>query len=296
MALEITVGPPQLAINEGNVVLVTEPDGQIVNSGDKGLYFFDTRLINSWQISANGVPWNLLNSGSITHYATHIFLVNGRIPTEKGEIPRHSIGLSIGRSLGGGMHEDLDLTNYGPQPVRFNLEIAVRCDFADIFEVKAKRIVRRVKISSHWSASKAQLGTVYTNRDFSRDITISIHRSSAAAVYANGRLSFEVEMDPGSSWHACLLYRLTDGGRNHFEAPRECIEQCRESVVGRRVLEWKDTVLKNFAPVMRRFTGITREPWRTWPRYACRSRVLITWRTCPLGACPGSWRCSGATA
>ena len=30
MALEITVGPPQLAINEGNVVLVTDPDGQVV--------------------------------------------------------------------------------------------------------------------------------------------------------------------------------------------------------------------------------------------------------------------------
>jgi hypothetical protein len=43
MALEITVGPPQLAINEGHVVLVTDPDGQIVDPGDKGLYFFDPR-------------------------------------------------------------------------------------------------------------------------------------------------------------------------------------------------------------------------------------------------------------
>ena len=44
MPLEITVGPPQLAINEGNVVLVTDPDGQIVFPSDKGVYFFDTRL------------------------------------------------------------------------------------------------------------------------------------------------------------------------------------------------------------------------------------------------------------
>jgi hypothetical protein len=106
----------------------------------KGVYFFDTRLINSWSIWANGVPWDLLNSGNITHYASRIFLTNGAIPTEDGEIPRRSIALSIGRSLGGGMHKDLDLANHGSKTVRFNLEIAVRCDFADIFEVKAKRI------------------------------------------------------------------------------------------------------------------------------------------------------------
>lgn len=71
------------------------------------------------------MPWDLLNSGNITHYASRIFLANGAIFAADGEIPRHSIGLSIGRSLGGGMHEDLDPTNYGPKTVRFNLEIAV---------------------------------------------------------------------------------------------------------------------------------------------------------------------------
>ena len=36
------------------------------------------------------------------------------------------------------MHEDLDITNHGRRPVRFNLEIAIRSDFADVFEVKAE--------------------------------------------------------------------------------------------------------------------------------------------------------------
>jgi hypothetical protein len=117
------------------------------------------------------------------------------------------------------MHEDLDLTNHGPKTVRFNLEIAVRCDFADIFEVKSKRIVRRGKITSQWFARKAQLKTVYRNRDFSRDVTIAIGRSDSPAVYANGRLSFEVELRPGGAWHACLLYSFADG-RNCSEAPR----------------------------------------------------------------------------
>lgn len=243
MALEITVGPPQLAINDGNVVLLTEQDGQIAWPSDKGLYFYDTRLISNWAIFANGVSWHLLNSGNITHYAARIFLTNGAIVTEDGDIPRHTLGLALSRSVGGGLHEDLDLTNHGAATVRFNLEIAIRCDFADIFEVKSKHIVRRGRITTQWSAANAQLRTAYRNRDFTRDVTVLIRRNDSPCVYANGRLSFEIELTPGGRWHACFLYKLGDGGRR-FSAPEECIEHCKESVVGERVQGWKKVVLK----------------------------------------------------
>ena len=42
------------------------------------------------------------------------------------------------------------------------------------------------------------------------------------AAYANGRLSFEVRLDPGETWHCCLLYDLIDGNR-HFHAPHDCV-------------------------------------------------------------------------
>jgi hypothetical protein len=45
------------------------------------------------------------------------------------------------------MHEDIDISNSG-RAVRFNLEIALRGDFADIFEVKSGRIVRRGHITT----------------------------------------------------------------------------------------------------------------------------------------------------
>jgi hypothetical protein len=35
------------------------------------------------------------------------------------------------------MHEDLDITINSMKPVRFQLEIALRCDLTDIFEVKS---------------------------------------------------------------------------------------------------------------------------------------------------------------
>lgn len=54
MALEVTVGPPRLAISQGYGVLITDPDGQIPWPTDKGFYDSDTRIISSWQIFADG--------------------------------------------------------------------------------------------------------------------------------------------------------------------------------------------------------------------------------------------------
>lgn len=197
MSLEITVGPPRLAINQGHSVLITDPDGKIPWPSDKGLYFFDTRIISSWHIYANGEPWQLLNAGNITHYAARIFLANRAMATEDGVIPAGTLGFGISRSIDSGLHEDLDLVNHGLRSVRFNLEIAARCDFADLFEVKSEKIVRRGRIVTEWSDEASQLSTIYRNRDFYRGVTISAHKSGSRPVYANGRISFEIDLKPG---------------------------------------------------------------------------------------------------
>ena len=170
MAFRVQVGPPQISIHQGQTVLITEEDGQINSPSEKGLYFFDTRVVSDWTIYANGVPWESLSGGAISHYASRIFLTNPIIETESGVIPQRTLGLIIGRSISGGMHEDLDLTNDSMKPVRFQLEIALRCDFADIFEVKSGRIVRRGRINTEWSPSLQHLNTAYGNRDFRRAV------------------------------------------------------------------------------------------------------------------------------
>ena len=220
MAFKVQVGPPQISIHHDQTVLITEQDGQINWPSEKGLYFFDTRVVSSWAISANGEPWELLNGGAINYYASRIFLTNRSLLTEDGTIAPRTLGLTISRSISGGMHEDLDITNNSMKPVRFQLEIALRCDFADIFEVKSGRIVRRGRIITQWSEPHQHLRTTYRNGDFSRAVTISPAHSPAKAVYANGRLSLEVALKPGEAWHYCLLYMLADGDRHFARAER----------------------------------------------------------------------------
>jgi glycogen debranching enzyme len=243
MPFKVQVGPPQIAIHQAQTVLVTDPDGQVQWPSDKGLYSFDTRLISAWAIYANGEPWDLLNGGAITYYAARIFLLNRAFVTEDGAVPAHSLGFMLSRSIGGGMHEDLDITNYGGKPVRFNLEIAIRSDFADIFEVKSGKIVRRGRIATEWLDDKQELSTQYSHHDFYRAVTITTNIEAPRAVYANGRLSFEVTIEPRQTWHCCLLYELTDGQR-HFAAPQECVAHASESVPAESLAIWQRTVLK----------------------------------------------------
>jgi glycogen debranching enzyme len=243
MALEITVGPPRLAINQGYGVLITDQDGQIAWPTDKGFYHSDTRMISAWQIFADGEPWVLLNSGNIAHYASRVFLTNPTLHTEVGEVCAGTIGFAISRSIGGGVHEDLDMVNHGARKVQFNLEIVVRSDFADLFEVKSGNIVRRGRITTSWSQSRARLTTTYVNKDFLRRLTVTAHKSDSPPVYANGRISFEIELDPGQHWHGCLLYAVGDGATID-KAPDHCIGKSPLAEPHRNLGNWRDAALK----------------------------------------------------
>jgi glycogen debranching enzyme len=243
MAFKVQVGPPLISIHQGQTVLITEQDGQINWPSEKGLYFFDTRIVSSWAIYANGEPWELLNGGAISYYASRIFLTNRALLTEDGTIAPRTLGCTISRSISDGMHEDLDITNNGMKPVRFQLEIALRCDFADIFEVKSGNIVRRGRITTAWSERRQRLSTIYRNRNFTRAVMVSPARSPTKAVYANGRLSFEITLEPGQAWHGCLLYTLADGDR-HFAAPTDCVGHSHESHHAETMADWLKNVVE----------------------------------------------------
>src|SRR6266571_8982952 len=228
MPFKVQVGPPQIAIHQGQTVLISELDGQINWPSEKGLYFLDTRVVSNWAIYANGEPWELLNGGPVNYYAARIFLTNKSILTEDGTIAPRTIGLTISRSISGGLHEDLDITNNSMRPVRFQLEIAFRCDFADVFEVKSGNIVRRGQITTQWSERRQRLRTAYSNRAFHRSLTITVSRATSKAVSANGRLSFEVALEPGKAWHTCLAYTLEDR-EQQLRAPHDCLAESRKS-------------------------------------------------------------------
>jgi glycogen debranching enzyme len=234
MTFKVRVGPPQIAIHHASTVLVTEPNGEMVWPSDHGLYLLDTRLISAWSVQANGEGWDLLNGGAVRHGTARIYLTNREFLTEDGTVSGRTLSFVLSRHIDGGMHEDLDITNHGISEIRFNLEVLIRSDFADVFDVKAKRNIRRGHISSSWLDGQI-LTTTYRNQDFVRAVAIDVQPANLNPVYANGRLSFEVKLAPAQTWHACLLYTFIAGDQV-FPAPdghasgQVIAEQWREQV------------------------------------------------------------------
>ena len=244
MSFKVQVGPAQIAIHQGQTVLLTETDGRVQWPSKCGLYFRDTRVISAWAIYANGELWDLLNGGAVAPHAARIFLTNRAFETEDGPVAARTLGLVIGRHVDGGLHEDIEITNNSQKPVRFNLEVAMRADFADIFEVKGDNIVRRGHIVTSWAAKRQILRMTYQNKDFRREVIVRTGESDGRpTVYANGRLSFDIALKPGQAWHRCLVYDLVDGSKR-FRASKECIHSSVTSDHSRNMDEWQRTVLK----------------------------------------------------
>jgi len=244
MAFKVQVGAAQIALHQGQTVFLTETDGRVNWPSKCGLYFRDTRVISAWAIFANGEQWDLLNGGAVAPQAARIFLTNRGFTTEDGPIAARTLGLEIGRQIDGGLHEDIDITNNSQKPVHFNLEVAIRADFADIFEVKGENIVRRGHIITSWSAKKEILRITYRNKDFCREVIVRTSEGDGKpTVYANGRLSFDIALKPGQAWHRCLIYDLVDGSKR-TKAPKECTYSSATSDHSRNMDEWQRTVLK----------------------------------------------------
>jgi glycogen debranching enzyme len=203
MPIEIKVAPPGLTISQGRTFMVTDAKGEITLNSQQGVYAIDTRFVGFYSLSINRQPWKLVNSSQITFFSSRIYLTNPALPTEDGDVAEDSLGLTVDRYVEEGIHEDFSLTNYSRKKLKIVLNLAILCDFADLFEVKAKRFVLRGQIRSCWNEAERSLRTFYTNQDFHRALIYHILGTDVPVGFANGRIGFEIELEPGQQWHAC---------------------------------------------------------------------------------------------
>jgi glycogen debranching enzyme len=237
MSVEISVGPPVLTINQGSTFMVTDLNGEIDADSEAGVFATDTRFVSYYAIFANGRPWLRLSSSATTYHTARIYCMNQLFATEAGEVPEGTLALVIARTVGEGIHEDLDVTNYGRTPVQFNLEIALRSDFADLFEVKAHRFVRRGHIVTAWDERRGELTTAYSHRDFHCRFLYRLSDSGSSPAHANGRITFELQLRPGATWHSCADYVFVHGPR--VRAPtRRCPRHPSDTTVDDLQRQW----------------------------------------------------------
>lgn len=229
MPTKVSVNSGQIAINDGSTFLVTASNGSIDDNLAQGFFVEDTRLISYYEISLNRYQLLLLASSILTHHSALYQFTNPAFRTVRGMLPYGRLMVTIRRDIVGGMHEDIDITNHHQEPVEFQLMLAIRSDFADIFEVKGQQILTRGETETTWQ--DGVLTTEYRNQSFRRSLITQPTCFDAKPRYANGRLFFDVVLDPGKTWHTCVNF--TAIANENVLKPQHTCAQPHETEAGK---------------------------------------------------------------
>lgn len=218
MLPKITVKAGGITLNDGSTFLVTSADGSIDENQAEGLFVQDTRLISYYELTLNRQRLLLLASSNITHHSALYVYTNSELETLKGKLPKNCLVVSQQRDLVNCMREDIDITNWHQEQAMFQMMLSIRSDFADIFQVKSKQLLTRGHIETTWQDGKLTVD-YHSGKSFHRRLIITTDNASSPPHNANGRLMFDIVLEPGESWHLGLNYMaLVDG--NVLEPPK----------------------------------------------------------------------------
>jgi len=206
VTLPIRVGPSTVTINRDDRVLVCQQDGRIDGLAEEGFFARDTRFLSGWDLFINGHRPSLLNSSPVHFYSARFEFTNDALLDSIGPLARHSLSIRLDRTIAGGVHEDYDITNFGQREVALTIEVEIASDFADLFDVRNKALVRRGTLNTRWFRSRRELRTAYENREFKRELILAIDKADSPPQFANGRLIFVARIAPKARWHTCIRW------------------------------------------------------------------------------------------
>ena len=227
--MEVRVGPLVVTVHADDQFLVCKPDATVLPDSAEGYFVADTRLVSNYRLTLSRIRPVLVNSSPVAPFSARFEFVNDRIATTRGQVERGEVHLRVDRVIGRGLHEDYDLTNYSDKPVELDLEIRVEGDYADLFDVKSRHLVRRGALQTAWDEKAGALTTIYSNQDFRRGLRLQVDRSDSEPQFANGTLSFRVCLERQQRWHTCLLWMPVIG---EDEAGPPAYDRCHSLLGG----------------------------------------------------------------
>lgn len=186
-----------VTINEGGSFIISNEVGDIVPGAEDGLYDQNTRFLNRYEISINDKKPVALTGRQVDYYSAVHYLTNQKTDGTEANL----VSIERKRFIGRGLHEDIDITNFSPDPVRFKLRLEFDVDFASIFQVKAGK--KPTEVTPKFSVDKENLSLSfkYQSGGFYRETRVLF----GAPVEFDGKAAvFNVKIEPRRRWHVCM--------------------------------------------------------------------------------------------
>jgi glycogen debranching enzyme len=127
-----------LTVKDDDLFLITDTLGNISGCLDDGivtsmgLFCRDSRFLSRLELQVNHRSPILLSSTAQRGFSLSVLCANPRLD----DVPAETIGIQRELVLNGGLFEEITLTNYGAQTVKFDLSLSFDADFTDLFEIR----------------------------------------------------------------------------------------------------------------------------------------------------------------
>jgi len=131
-----------IAIKEGDVFVLTRPDGSVPMSDNYGLglYYHDCRFLDGWEIRINGQPLYAIVATAETGFSAIFELTNPVLfdDARHTTIPPEALGIRWQVAIGETplVRNLLTISNYTPQFAKISLDLSFGAHFDDIFNVR----------------------------------------------------------------------------------------------------------------------------------------------------------------
>jgi glycogen debranching enzyme len=188
---------------EGQSFCVSGRSGDMAADYPHGVFVFDTRILSRWELLLNGHRPEPLAVDPLGPFGAAFF---ARGAPEVGQADGDLVVVRH-RHVGRGMRERIVVHNHGLDDATFRLELGCAADFADLFEVKERRVRRRGE--HRIEVDDIQLRFGHRLDDLEREVTI---RATVAADTGPDRLAWEGTIEPGGSWEVCITVATSLGG------------------------------------------------------------------------------------
>ena len=227
--------PRTIYCSQGRAVLATDLDGLIGDFPRHGLFVRETRVLSHYRYFVEGkAPQTVAVSNVEQHSWLGYYIcpppgLKWKKDTGSGEMEEASeetIELKISRTVGLGVHEDIDITNFTQFPTRFVFEVELDSDFADQAETFRRK--QRGKLQRRWRRLSPRRGNLsydyraehhYSHQGnrgvaaIHRGLIVRVENADSPPEYRNSRLRFKLRLDPHRSWHTCVKFIPVFEGR-----------------------------------------------------------------------------------
>ncbi len=170
---------------------VSDPIGDIAPGSYHGFFRTDTRFLSRFEVSIDGRPLERLSSLLHGHRQASFYLTN---PADFPVGP-NALAAIRDREIRDSLRERIRLISYAEQPLELELRLAFDADFADIFEVRGRKKLRR---SVRREQEGRRLCYRYDRAGYRRSTTVTLDRD--VRWEAAGSCSLTVSLERGVPW------------------------------------------------------------------------------------------------